>query len=262
MRFILLFIFIKSAFISCSQNLTKEEIIKKYSTNCAEKYNYNYQMEEWQKCLDKGLALDSTIAYLWQQKAMPYFKARKYQIGMKFQDKAVLYDREGQQDYRAFIKCIFSKEYEDAIADFEDYKKDFGNHYVMDHTYDFYIAISCLQLNQFEKAEKLLTNYLADLQKELGEEWLHPTALFYLGISKMELKKYQEAIATFDKALKIYPNFSDVEYYKGICLLKLGEKTKAKKIFAAYKIDAENGFSINEDNAIYEMYPYQLRKRK
>ena len=49
----------------------QESIIKEFVTDCAEKYNYNYQMAEWQSCLDEGLKKDSTIAYLWQQKAMP-----------------------------------------------------------------------------------------------------------------------------------------------------------------------------------------------
>ena len=242
--------------------MTKEEIIEKYVKNCAQKYNYNSRMSEWQKCLDKGLEKDSTIAYLWQQKAMPYFKARKYEVGMKFQDKAVKYDRKGQQDYRAFIKCIFAKNYEGAIADFEDYKKEYGNHYVMDHTYNFYIAISYLQLNQFKKAEELLTGYVNDLETELGEEWLHPTALFYLGIAKFELKKYKDAIVEFDRALKTYAEFSDVKYYKSISLMHLGKTDEAKKVFAEYIENSRNGFTINEDNVVYEMYPYQVRKRK
>ena len=35
-----------------------------------------------------------------------------------------------------FIKCIFSKEYRSAIVDFKDYQKEFGNGYVMDHSYE------------------------------------------------------------------------------------------------------------------------------
>lgn len=80
-------------------------------------------MSDWQNCLDNGLAKDSTIAYLWQQKAMPYFKARKYEIGMPFLDKAVKYKAERWQPYRGFMKCIFSKSYKDAIEDLEDCKK-------------------------------------------------------------------------------------------------------------------------------------------
>ena len=127
----------------------QDAIIEEFATNGAQKYDYNYQMAEWQNSLDNGLKKDSTIAYLWQQKAMPYFKAKKYEIGMKYIDKAVHYNPERWQSYRAFIKCIFAKTYKEAIVDFEDCKKKFGNNYVMDHTYNFYIGLSFLQLNEF-----------------------------------------------------------------------------------------------------------------
>ena len=120
--------------VYCQTNLEEvkkmqDSIIKEYVSNCAEKYDYNFQMSEWQNCLDQGLKKDSTVAYLWQQKAMPYFKARKYEVGMQFIDKAVLYDAQRWQSYRAFIKCIFAKTYKDAIEDFKDCIKKFGNSY-------------------------------------------------------------------------------------------------------------------------------------
>ncbi|WP_317044770.1 hypothetical protein [Olleya sp. Bg11-27] len=87
---------------------------------------------------------------------MPYFKAKKYEVGMTYLDKAVLYKPERWLSYRAFIKCIFAKTYKSAIVDFEECIKREGNTYVMDHTYRFYIALSYLQLNEFEKAENLL----------------------------------------------------------------------------------------------------------
>src|SRR5690606_27741640 len=93
------------------------------------------------------------------QKAMPYFKAKKYEIGMSLINKAVMYDPQRWQPYQAFIKCIFAKTYKEAIIDFQDCKKKWGNNYVMDHTFDFYIALSYLQLNEFRKAELLLKEY-------------------------------------------------------------------------------------------------------
>jgi hypothetical protein len=62
-----------------------------------------------------------------------------------------------------------------------------------------------------------------------------------------------------DKALKIYPQFSDVKYYKAICMARLGNTVGAEKNFEEAKLNAEAGFIINEDNAIYETYPYQKR---
>lgn len=243
-----------------TQTTTKnqEDIIMEFVTNCAEKHNYNFEMDQWQECLDQGLKKDSTIAYLWQQKAMPYFKARKYEVGMKYLDKAVQYDPKEWQPYRAFIKCIFAKTYRESIVDFEDCIKKYGNGYRMDHTYGFYIGLSYLQLNEYEKAEKLFKEYNEDIFKNRqGLE--HPTALFYFGISKYEQKKWEEAIAEFDKALKIYPNFSEVKYYKGICLAKLGKREEAIKLIDEAKQDAKSGSKLNEDNTVYETYPYQVR---
>jgi tetratricopeptide (TPR) repeat protein len=161
----------------------QEAIVEQYVTNCAKTYNYNYEMTEWQNCLDEGLKKDSTIAQLWQQKAMPYFKARKYEVGMQYIDKAVHYDQKEWQPYRAFIKCVFAKTYKDAIVDFEDCIKKNGNGYVMDHTYGFYIGLCYLQLNEYENAEKKFQEYNDDIFKN-RQGLQHPTALFYYGIAK------------------------------------------------------------------------------
>jgi tetratricopeptide (TPR) repeat protein len=234
----------------------QELIIKEFLENGA--WKHMMFSKEWQDEIDLGLKKDSTIAYLWQQKAMPYFKLRKCEIGMSFIDKAVLYDAPRWQPYRAFIKCVFAKTYKDAIIDFEDCKKKYGNNYEMDHTYNFYIALCDLQLNKFLEAENLLSEYVNDMLKKNGENWVHPTALFYYGISKYEQQKWEEAIVEFDRALKQYPNFSDVKFYKAMCFMKINKEKEAMSLLDEGKSDAEKGYTINEDNAIYEKYPYQV----
>jgi len=215
--------------------------------------------QEWQKEIDKGLKVDSTVAYFWQQKAMPLFKQGKYEIGMPFIDKAVKYNPKRWQDYRAFIKCIFSKQYEAAIVDFKDYQEKYGYGFVMDHSYNFYIALSLLQLNEFEKAEIIFEKDYKKTLQENGKGWLHHLDLFYYGISKYEQKKYEEAIEVFDQALEIYPQFSDVQYYKAKILFRLGKPEEGELMYGNAKENAAEGYSINEDNAIYERYPYQVR---
>jgi tetratricopeptide (TPR) repeat protein len=233
----------------------QEAIIKVSLENGA--WKHMMFSKQWQDEIDTGLKKDSTIAYLWQQKAMPYFKLRKCEIGMPYIDKAVLYDPKRWQPYRAFIKCIFAKTYKDAIIDFEDCIKKYGNWYEMDHMYSFYIGLCYLQLNEYKSAEKLFKEYNEDLYtNRQGLE--HPTALFYYGISKYEQERWQDAILEFDKALKIYPNFSDVKFYKAMCLIRLEKMYEANVLLEEGKKDAESGYSINEDNAIYEKYPYQV----
>jgi tetratricopeptide (TPR) repeat protein len=233
----------------------QDAIIKEFLEDGA--WQHMMFSKEWQDNIDAGLKKDSTIAYLWQQKAMPYFKLRKCEIGMPFIDKAVQFDARRWQPYRAFIKCIFARTYKDAIIDFEDCVKKYGNNYEMDHTYGFYIGLCYLQLNEYEKAEKQFKEYNEDIYKNRqGLE--HHTALFYYGIAKYELQKWEEAIIVFDKALKIYPNFSDIKFYKAMCLMKINMQKEAMILLEEGKNDAEKGYTINEDNAIYEKYPYQV----
>lgn len=254
-------------FLSCisfAQNSTaskevkekQEAIIEEFATNCAHKYSYN--LPEWQECLNRGLEKDSTIAYLWQQKAMPLFKARKYEAGMGFIDKAVRYDAKRYLDYRAFIKCIFAKTYREAIVDFEKCIALYGNNYVMDHTYQFHIALSYLQLNEFKKAEEIFKRDTDDQARKFGEA--HYFDLFYYGISLYEQKKWEEAIVAFDQSLAQYPEFSDVKHYKAICLARQGKSDASKALFEEAKKDLAAGYTINEDQIFYETYPYQIKK--
>jgi tetratricopeptide (TPR) repeat protein len=235
----------------------QDQIIKDHLYDCANRINYTIMMKEYQDCLDAGLKKDSTIAYLWQQKAMPYFKAKKYEVGINFLDKAVHYNKRRYLPYKGFINCIFVKNYKQAILDFEEAIALVGNNYEMDHPYDFYVALSHLQLNEFEKAEEMFTNIINRQFNEKG--FTHHLILFYHGITKYELQKWQEAIDVFDLALKEYVNFSDVKFYKVLCLARVGNEQQATLLINEAKKDAKNGYTINEDNAIYETYPYKVR---
>lgn len=246
-----------TAALSDTDKERQEEIIDEYLHNCAAKQPL-YSPER-QHCLDAGLEKDPTIAYLWQQKAMPLFKQGKYEVGMDYIDKAVEINPERWQPYRAFIKCIFAKTYKAAIVDFEDLLQNYGNSYVMDHTYKFHIGLSYLQLNEFEKAEAIFSEDLNEQAEQWGVDGQHHLDLFYFGISKYEQGKWKDAIAVFDKALEIYPTFAEVQYYKAVCLMKLKKQDEAKELIKLAEVNGRAGNTINEDNVIYERYPYQVR---
>ena len=129
----------------------------------------------------------------------------------------------------------------------------------MDHSYDFYIGLSYLQLNEFKKAEEIFQKDYEYQLNEKGEDWLHHLDLFYFGISKYEQKNYEGAIEMFDRALKIYPQFSDVLCYKAEALRRIGKVKEGNELTKDCKLFAEKGFTINEDNEKYENYPYQIR---
>lgn len=216
--------------------------------------------EERRLALDSAIVKYPSIAYLYQQRAMPLYKEDKDELGLPFLEKAAELDPKKYVEYMAFMKCIFSKNYKGAIIAFNKALELNGESYVMDHSYYFYLGLCNLQLNQFEKATKLFDKSIAQSVKEESEEWIHFTDLMYLGIAHYELKNYEKAIENFDNALSQQPKFSDVKYYKALCLFRTGETNKAKEMFKEAKEDFLSNNVMYEDNSIYERYPYQVRK--
>lgn len=237
-------------------NPKQQEIINTYLNNCA--YKHHYLLKDWQKCIDEGLKEDTTIAELWQKKALPYWKVHKYQVALQYYDKAVALDRETYLGRRGYLKCLFQKDYKSALLDLENAQSAYGNKYENDHTYAFYIALCYLQLNDYEKARAILEADMANIQKTSGKHFLHYLDYFYLGIIYMELERYDQAITHFDQAINSYKQFSDALYYQGLCYLQKGDTLKAKALMNTAHDYFKAGYSFNEDAGLYEKMPYQV----
>ena len=156
------------------------------------------------------------------------------------------------------MKCIFVKNHREAIKDFELVKSKNKNGVIMDHSYDFYIGLSYLQLNQLQKAEEYLKNSIDYSEKHWKAA--HFNEYFYLGIIKMEQENLIEANQLFDKVIGIYKEFPDALYYKALLLEQQNKYLEAKQIIEQAIMNMTKGYSINEDNAKYEDYPYQIKR--
>ncbi|QHS58478.1 tetratricopeptide repeat protein [Chitinophaga agri] len=236
----------------------KDSVERRFLSNGA--YRHHYFAREWQIYLDSALAVLPDEASFWQQKAMPLFKQRKYEAGMVYLDKAVALDAAEYLDYRAFIKCIFQKNYQGAIADFNLAKKAGYHQGVMDHRYDFYLALSYLQLNDYVAAKAALLETIRSVEENTPSAPVHFLYYFYLGIISYETADYNTALDFFNKSLTQYPRFADAGYYKGLCLIRLHQGTAARESFTSSRKNFKEGYSIPEDNAVYEPYPYQVKE--
>lgn len=252
----IVFLLLFTSVFCFGQNSKRDDIREKYLVNGA--YKYHYLMPEWTENIDKALKIDSTIAELWQMKALPLWKTRKYDLALQSFDKAVKYNRQAFLSRRGYLKCIFKKDYRAAIEDLEQAEKEFGEVNQNDHSLKFYVALSHLQLNEFDIAEKTMKNDMQNTLKISGESGIHYLQQFYLGVILYEEKKYDEAILNFDKALSFYKNFADAEYYKGLCLLKISKNQEGVNLLYKAKEDAENHHSFHEDDSYYELFPYQV----
>ena len=50
-----------------------------------------------------------------------------------------------------------------------------------------------------------------------------------------------------------------MKFYKAICLARLGKTEDVDSLIKQSKEDYKQGYRLNEDNVIYETYPYQKK---
>ncbi len=233
-------------------NAKKEKfIVKKYW------HQFSYNSSEWQIYLDSALIIEPQNAYLWQQKSMPNFKNGKYYDGMRFLNKAVQYDTLAWLGYRGFMKCIFMKDYTNAIIDIKYIYNKRPIEQKMDHSYPFWIGLSYLKLHQLDSAAYYLgTSINIALLK--GKDAVHYVDWFYLGLTKYKQKNYKEALLCFDNASAQNSHFPDAEFYKAMILLQKKQKGEAKSLLIQARMNIANGYRMNEDNEVYVNYPYQI----
>lgn len=214
-----------------------------------------------QRWLDSALAITPTRGFYWQQKAMPLYKQKKYELGAPYLDSAVKYDKDGRYlEYRGFMRATFSRNYQLALKDFYQARARYGNAGVMDHPYNFWIGVCHLQLEQLDSAKHYFRWCIDRKRKNGGDKAAHYLHWFYLGVTHYSMGNYDSAIYSLDRSLDQYPKFSDAKYYKALALEQKGDKKKAYALLQQAQADLREGYTMNEDNVFYETYPYQLNK--
>jgi tetratricopeptide (TPR) repeat protein len=210
--------------------------------------------------LDSALSVVPWSAFLWFEKSYPLLFGGKYDIGAPYLDSAVKYNKEEYVGYRGYIKCIFEKRCREAIPDLKEAQRLNGEGHLEDHPYDFFIGLCYLQLNKFDSAANLFTNSISKVRNEHGWQMIHYLDWFYLGIALFEKDDFPRAIDCFDSCLRSYNHFSDAKFYKSWCLKEMKNYQPALEIMTEAGKDYKDGYTINDDNARYEPYPYQVNR--
>ncbi len=222
---------------------------------------YPQTSKEFRSYLETAISKFPDDARLWREIATSHFKAGEYASALKYINKAVELDPKSWMGYRAFMKCIFMKDYAPAIADFKQAIALKNGYYEMDHTYHFYIAISYLKINQLDSADHYMAQSLK-LQMPGGKGGGHHLDWLYWGLIKHHKMQHKKAIEYYDKALKIYDNFPEPLYYKALLLLRMRKKPDAKALLEKAIISLQKGYKLNEDNEYYVNYPYQITENE
>lgn len=242
----------------CSSKKIQDSLIGRYVTNGAKKLRGTYNHPAWQLYLDSAIAVCPNIAYVYQQKALPYIKNGDYEKAMLLDTKAAELDPRRYTAYLGFLKCILTKDYEGGLADFKKAQVLIPNGFEMDHSYLFYQGLCNLELGNYDEAEK---NLREDLYIQTGgdtKKTAHFNSLFYLGVLYYEKKDPVQAKDYLKACLDQFPSHPDANYYLGLTYKAEGDTTQAGMYFHRAKEALSNGYSMNEDSQFYVYYPRQI----
>lgn len=240
----------------CTSKKIQDSLIAKYIDNGAEKNDYNSPM--WQAYCDSLIKICPNIAVSYQLKAIPFIKMGDYATAFPLEDKAVELAPKEFTAYRGFLKCIFTKDYEAAIIDFQKAQKLTPNNYEMDHTYPFYEGLCNLELREYDKAEQ---NFKQDILIQTGGDQtknIHFNSLLYIGILYYEMQKDEKAKEYLLKCLLQYKDLPDANYYLALIYKREKNIDFQNKYLQIAKQAKEKGYSLNEDNVYYVYYPHQI----
>lgn len=222
---------------NCNVFLWQGDTLQYEACKLSEKFNDYYQFDM------KGIAiLDSCIeicpyyAFAHYEIAVVYLKAGNFAKWDEYINNAVQYDPKEYLGSRASCRAKFFADYEGAIKDIDklDSLVEYDIGHIHDGSYhlDAYKAICYKALGDYEKAIELFEEHIDKRPDYIGfYDYIH------LGVSYMNLNKYEEAVDCFDSQSKIN-NLAENQYYLALC-------------YKAMSREKESLSSLNESKSLY-----------
>jgi tetratricopeptide (TPR) repeat protein len=243
---------------NCLDKKYQDSLIDRYITHGALKTNYNEPV--WHLYLDSIIAICPNIAEAFQLKAIPFIKFGDYASAMPLEDKAVALDPKNWTAYRGFLKCIFTKDYQGSIIDFQKAQLLTPNGGEMDHTYFFYQGLCNLELGNYNKA---VENFRQDILIQTNGDStkvsdIHFNTSFYFGVLYFEMNDNDKAKEFLQRCLYKYKQNPDANFYLAMVYKREKNFVLMNKYFEIAKESLYKNYSLNEDNVVYINYPHQI----
>jgi len=243
---------------NCLDKKYQDSLIERYANNGALKTNYNGP--QWQIFLDSIIEICPNIAVAYQLKAIPFIKFGDYASAMPLEDKAVELDPKNWTAYRGFLKCIFTKDYQGSIIDFQNAQLLTPNGGIMDHSYFFYQGLCNLELGNYNKADE---NFRQDIFIQTNGDStkisdIHYNTSFYIGILYFEMNHNDKAKEFLQRCLHKYKQHPDANFYLAMVYKRERNFELMYKYLSIAKESLSKNYSLNEDNVVYINYPHQI----
>lgn len=183
---------------------------------------------------DKAIELCPTFDYAYFEKAVPYLKRGDFITWKKLIDKAVELSPQQHLGYRGWCRYQFIRDYKGAIKDIEKLDSlrtsDIGYSINGDYHLNVAKALCYKALGQKSKAVGIIEGQLSQNgYSPMPYDYLH------LGVLKMEIGNFDEAINHLKKSIELNPYLADHYYYLGLSYKKKKLEKESYDNFAQAK---------------------------
>lgn len=285
MRAVILLSIVVLFISSCAENKPEAQVVEeKYDvqpflsrldsagydiTNDKLMFEIGYRMNYYGK-FDKGNALidyalsirDSVVAHDYQSWSVLNSKNGNYAVAIEKLEKAIAMDFQEEADYYGWLLLYYYRDYEKSLSILERYDAltpDFSDA-PMGEDIHYLKGLCHMQMNHYQTAINEFDTYINNLASTHGEDFVDVYTFVQKGRCLTELKRYDEAILSFEKAIKYYGNCSEAYYFMGLTQLEMNQKVKACSNLS-FALDLINKGFKSSDNYVeyfHEIYPQQI----
>lgn len=234
----------------------------KYQACLVEKETYQYYQYDhrFQEGLDRVLAIDSTYAQAWSNKATAFLKSGDMLGYEHLMQKAVQYEPNEYLGVRGWCRYSFFRDYTGALADFYALKERTGNWngYSVDGEYHFQVAVGlCFKgLGDYAKAIGYIQSYV----DSTGDFGLYNA--LHLGVCYLDIGETDRAIYYLEKQEQVFP-FGDTQYYLAKAYVSINNIKAAQDALAIarQRFTQKGNFMFNYYNRhMDKVFPPQVEK--
>jgi tetratricopeptide (TPR) repeat protein len=238
----------------CASEVIRDSLLKAYSERA---HQFSIDHPGWGQTFDTLISICPNISGAYQGRALHFMATRNFEKLFENIDKAVTLDTIRWLPYRGYLHCILAKNYEKAIADFDEAEKRMPNAFTMDHSFSFYKAIASMEMGKFDQAENYFLKDIQTQKRGQGQNDIHYNSLLYFGIMYYLSNELDKAQARLSECLQLYEQHPTANYYMGLIMKATGNKQQAA-YFQKAKQFMEEGYLINEPNSQLAPYPRQV----
>ncbi len=187
-------------------------------------------------------------------------KNGNYRQAIELLEAAMKLDPEDVSRYYGWLLLYYYRDYEKALQILEiydAYTPEFSDA-PMGEDIHYLKGLAHFQLHHYDIAINEFDAYINNMAGK--EEYVNVYTFVQKGRSLAKLKKYQEAMQAFDKAIFYFESCTEAYYFKALTQLEIGENENACKNLKKAKdlISQGNKSSDNYVEYFHEIYPEEI----